>query len=150
MKALTLQDDAPKNPTPWLTLVEYDLKKIETRRNWMNRSHRGDTLLTASATSRTPNAGKAVCVVDIYDIVPMTTEHELDACIEVFEFAWALKTRNLRWLSRKFPVKGTLGIFDVEMPADVTLREASKFELSYPQYPFYLKDIFSSQFNFDK
>ncbi|ARK08834.1 hypothetical protein A6C57_00110 [Fibrella sp. ES10-3-2-2] len=119
MNAITLQDNAPKNPTPWLSLVEYRIKTIETRRNWIRRNHRGDTLFTGSATSRTPNAGLAVCVANIVDIVPMAEVHETDACITVFDNAWALMLADLRWLTRKFPVKGSLGIFKVKVPADV-------------------------------
>lgn len=139
MKAITLQDDASKNPVPWCTLVEYQVKTIETRRNWINRRHRGDTLFTASASSRTPNAGLAVCVVNIYDIVPMTEVHEEDACIAVFDHAWALMLKDLRWLSRKFAVKGALGVFDVDVPADVSIYTPDPSLLLPKAFPDYLK-----------
>jgi len=140
MKAITLQDDAPKNPVPWLSLVEYGVKTIETRRNWMNRSHRGDTLFTASATSRTPNAGLAVCVANVIDIVPMTEAHEEQACIKLFDGAWVLILTDLRWLSRKFAVKGALGIFEVDMPADVIICQPDPEQLLPRHFPQYLKD----------
>ncbi|RYC70752.1 hypothetical protein [Spirosoma sordidisoli] len=139
MKAITLQDDAPSNPVCWLSLVEWGIKTIETRSNWMNRSHWGDTILTGSATSRTPNAGLAVCVVNIIDIVPMTREHEEKACIEVYENARALITTDLRWLSRKFPVKGSLGVFNLDMPADVQIITPTPEDLNPANYPDYLK-----------
>lgn len=139
MKAMALQDDAPKNPVPWLSLVEYSIKTIETRRNWMNRSHRGDTLFTASATSRTPNAGLAVCVANVVDIVRMTKAHEEAANIAVFDHAWALILEDLRWLSRKFPVKGSLGVFEVEVPDDVEFVTPTAEQLAAQNLPDYLK-----------
>lgn len=146
MKAMTLQDDAPKNPTPWLTLVEYNIKTIETRRNWMRRQHRGDTLLTASATSRSPNAGLAVCVVNVVDIVPMTVAHEQAACISVFDNGWALILEDLRWLSRKFPVKGALGVFDVEVPGDVTIYKPDPALLMPHEFPLHLRKFIREHF----
>ena len=139
MKAITLQDDSPGNQTPWLSFVEYGIKTIETRRNWKLKNHRGDTLFTASASSNTPNAGLAVCMATIVDIVPMTKAHEEAACINVFENGSALILENLRWLSRKFPVKGALGIFDVELPADVTFYTPPVELLQPKQYPAYLR-----------
>ncbi|MBO0947321.1 ASCH domain-containing protein [Fibrella forsythiae] len=143
MKAITLQDDAPKNPVPWLTLVEYKIKTIETRRNWNRPKHRGDTLFTASATSRTPNAGLAVCVANVVDIVPMTGYHEADACIELFDNAWALILEDLRWLTRKFPVKGALGIWEADVPADVEFYVPDPSQLLPSVYPDYLKTLIS-------
>lgn len=151
MKAITLQDDARKNPTPWLSLIEYGMKPIETRRNWIFKKHRGDTLFTASATSRTPNAGLACCVANVVDIVPMTEAHELDACIRLFDGASALILEDLRWLSRKFAVKGKLGVFEVEVPTDVKIYEPTTEQLlTVPNYlidflksnkPFYCEEL---------
>lgn len=146
MKAMTLQDDASKNPVPWLTMVEYKIKTIETRMNWMRRQHRGNTLLTASATSRTPNAGLAVCVVNVIDIVPMTEVHVEAACIGVADNRWALILDDLRWLSRKFPVKGALGVFDVQLPADVTFYKPDPHLLTPREYPEYFKKFIREHF----
>lgn len=135
MNAITLQDDAKKNPTPWLSMVEYEIKGIETRRNWIRKNHQGDTLLTGSATSRTPNAGKAVCVVKVVDIVPMTHAHEFKACIRLFDGASALILDDVRWLSRKFDVKGALSVFDIAIPADVEIYAPTTTQLlTLPDY----------------
>ncbi|WP_338871761.1 hypothetical protein WBJ53_26230 [Spirosoma sp. SC4-14] len=142
MKAITLQDNCPKNPTPWLSLVEYKVKTIETRKNWIYRSYRGDTLFTASACSRTPNAGLAVCVANVVDIVPMTKAHEEEACIQVFDNGWALILDDLRWLSRKFPVLGKLGVFEVDLPPDVTFFTPSAESFKPQQMPVYLRNFF--------
>jgi hypothetical protein len=129
MRALTLHDDTRKNPVPWLSLVEYKYKTIETRSNWNFKSFRGDLLLTGSADSRTLNKGLACCVVKVVDIVPMKAEHEKRACIEVYPNAWALITEDLRWLTRKFPVKGFQGVFNIDVPKGVELYEPSEADL---------------------
>nr|WP_293837507.1 ASCH domain-containing protein [uncultured Arsenicibacter sp.] len=119
MKAITLSDNSPKNPTPWLSLVEFGFKTIETR-VWKT-SYRGDLLLCGAADSRTPNKGLATCIVKVVDCVPMEKIHEIDACIEAYPKAWAWITEDLRWLSEKFPVKGSLGFFNVDIPAKVEI-----------------------------
>lgn len=138
MNAITLQDNSKDNPTPWLTLVEYLIKPIESRRNWIRRKHRGDTLFTGSASSRTPNAGLAVCVANVVDIIPMTEVHEQGACIKVYDNAWALMLEDLRWLTRKFPVKGALGVFDIQVPSDVEFYTPTWEQLT--TYPNHLAD----------
>ncbi len=139
MKAITLQDDSAHNPHPWLTLVEYKLKTIESRKNWIMRNHRGQTLFTGSKSSRTPNAGLAACVANVVDIMPMTEAHEDEACIKVYVGAWALILEDLRWLTRKFPVKGALGVFDVDVPSDVSFYAPTPEQLHPKAYPAYLR-----------
>lgn len=60
--------------------------------------------------------------VNLYDIQEMTEEHEQSACCKVYPKAKAWFTDNLRPLSRKFPVKSKLSIFEVELPDDVTYK----------------------------
>lgn len=79
-----------------------------------------DCLLCGSASSLTENAGMATCVVEIYQCLPFTEEFEDTVCCEVYP-GFVYRTRNLRWLSRKFPVKGQLGFFTIDLPSDVTL-----------------------------
>jgi hypothetical protein len=114
MKALTLKD---YTEAPYATWVEKGIKTLETR-TWATR-HRGDLLITCSGSSKSPNSGKALCVVEVVDCIPMTEEHEAAACCKLYPGAWAWVLRNLRPLSRKFRVKGQLQIFDVELPSDV-------------------------------
>lgn len=121
LKALTLSDNSPKNPYPWLSLMEYGFKTIETRSRITH--NRGDLLLCGAADSRTPNKGLATCVVKILDCQPMQTIHEQQACIQVAPGRWAWITGELRWLSRKFPVRGGQGFFYVDVPDDISLIE---------------------------
>jgi hypothetical protein len=116
MKALTLKD---YSETPYATWVEQGLKTLETRT--YPTKHRGDLLITCSASSKTLNAGRAVCVVEVVDCYPMTKEHEQAACCELYPRAWCWELKNLRQLSRKFRVKGQLQIFEVELPSDVQI-----------------------------
>ena len=139
LKALTLSDNSPKNPTPWLSLVEYLFKTIETRTRLTH--YRGDLLLCGAADSRTANKGLAVCVVTILDCQPMQVSHQERAFIEVAPGRYAWITGNLRWLSRKFPVKGGQGFFYVDVPDDVQLIEPDPEAIA--QYPAYLEPFVS-------
>lgn len=124
MLALSLIDYNKKNPSPWLSMVEAWVKKDESRTKPMPKTERFtlpfDCLLCASASSLTPNAGLAVCVVEFYECVKFTKEYEATVCCEVYD-GWVYRMRNLRWLSRKFPVLGQMGFYEVELPSDVML-----------------------------
>lgn len=122
IKALCLCDYGT-DETNYATLIEKGIKDIETRL-W-GTNFRGDLLITCSQSSKSPNAGLAVCVVTITSIEDMTSEHEERACCKLYwsekgKVAKAWHLANLRPLSRKFPVKSKLSIFDVELPDDVT------------------------------
>lgn len=116
LKAICLKDYGTAE-TNYATLVELGIKTEETR-TWGTK-FRGDLLITCSKSSKSPNAGKALCVVTIEDCREMTKEHEKDACIEVYPKAKAWKMTNLRPLSEKFPVKSSLSLFDVEIPEGI-------------------------------
>ena len=128
MKALTLKDYG--GDENFATLVEQGFKKIETRKCKTN--YRGDILICCSKSSiadydidtrktiKSPNAGLALCVVKLLDIVPMTEDHVDCACCDLYDGAYAWILEDLRLLSRKFPVKGALRLFDVDIPNDVT------------------------------
>ena len=124
MKAITLIDDNPANPSPWASLMEAGVKTIETR-TWpvpakLQPQMPFDLLICASASSRTANKGLAVCVVEVYGCEKLTTAHERGACCDVYEgYGWL--TRNLRWMSSKFAVKGKLGVYDVKLPENITI-----------------------------
>lgn len=124
MLALSLIDYNKKNPSPWLSMVECWVKKDESRTKPMPKTERFtlpfDCLLCASASSQTTNAGLAVCVVEFYECVKFTKEYEETVCCPVYD-GWVYRMRNLRWLSRKFPVKGMMGFYEIDLPADVTL-----------------------------
>lgn len=123
IKALCLQDYGSPE-TNYATLMELGIKTIETR-VWGTK-YRGDLLIVCAKSAKSPNAGLALCVVNLSDIQVMTEEHEDRACIKVYPKAKAWLTENLRPLSRKFPVKSKLSIFEVELPEDVTYESGEK------------------------
>jgi len=57
-------------------------------------------------------SGRQICVVELYDIQPMTAEHEKAALCDVYPGAYSWFIRNVRPVSI-LPVKGQLGLFDV-------------------------------------
>ena len=117
MKALSIKN-------PWAIIIEKGLKTIETRK-WKT-DYRGDLLICVSKKEDmncSPNDfeclyqktnGKALCVVELYDCVPMTEEHQEDACCGLYDGAWAWKLRNLRKI-KSFPIKGQLRLFNLSV-----------------------------------
>lgn len=114
MKALSLLDN---QEAPWATLIALGIKTIETR-TW-NTSHRGDVLICVSKRSRSPFAGKAICIVSIDDCIEMTSEHEQGACVPVFDRAKSWMISKVR-LIKPFDVKGQQRLFDVDVPDDIS------------------------------
>jgi hypothetical protein len=104
MKAISLKQ-------PWANLVASGKKTIETRK-WTTK-YRGDLVICSSQNPKIEPYGKAICVVELYDIKPMIKEHEEKACIKVYPGAYAWFTRNLRPINPPIPVKGSLGIFNL-------------------------------------
>lgn len=104
---------------PWANLITTGKKTIETRK-WTTK-YRGDLVICSSQTPKIEPFGKALCIVELYDIKPMTKEHEKAACIKVYKGAYAWFLRNLRPISPPFSVKGQLGIFEIEIPETVKI-----------------------------
>lgn len=104
--------------TNYATLVLQQIKKLETR-TWSTK-YRGDLLITCSKSSKSPYAGKAICVVKLGEIEPMEKHHEKDACIGVYPKAKVWHLSEVRQLNRMFNIKSQLSIFQVELPDDVT------------------------------
>lgn len=133
MKALSIRQ-------PWAEMIVQRLKKIETR-TWQT-DYRGDLLICAGAkpddwlTIRPETThpklgtwcdapdprdsdfeqfyhfGKAICIAELYHIEPMTEDHQIEACCDVYPGAFAWHLRNIRPI-QPFPVKGRLGLFEV-------------------------------------
>lgn len=104
-------------------------KLIETR---MNRlfSYRGDVVICCGASkSIGENAGKALCIVEIWKGRPMlNTPEEVEACcIEWHPDRKSLLLRNWRHFSRDFFFaqraikKNFQGIFSIAIPEDVKI-----------------------------
>jgi len=106
-KAISLQQ-------PWANLVATGKKTIETRK-W-STNYRGDLVICSSQNPKIEPYGKALCIVELYDVKPMTKEHEKEACIQVYPKAHAWFLRNLRPINPPIPVKGALSIFNLELP----------------------------------
>lgn len=106
-KALSLQQ-------PFANLVASGKKTIETRK-W-GTSYRGDIVICSSKKPAVHPAGCALCIVELYRVEPMKKAHEKAACCKVYPRAQSWFLRNLRVFKKPVPVKGALGLFDVELP----------------------------------
>jgi hypothetical protein len=123
---LVLKDDMFNH---WATWMEEGKKTIETR--FVRFKYRGDLIICCGNKSKTRNSGLAVCMVELYDVVPMTKEHEAGACIDAIPGRIAHLTRNLRHFNRKFKftpqrVSGSFQtIFQGHLPDDVIIIKKS-------------------------
>ena len=116
LKAISLQQ-------PYANLVASGRKTIETR-VW-GTSYRGDLLICASLSGVGEPKGLALCVVELYLIRPMTPADAAAACIDLYPRAQAWLTRNRRVLKQPFPVKGRLGLYEVEVDESALEFEAA-------------------------
>jgi len=113
MKALSVKQ-------PWAGYIACGSKTIETR-TWETK-YRGLVLICASQKPEkfgpeyfhpevTKITGKALCVAEIVDCVPLEKKHEEKAFCRAYDgYAWMLE--NIRPIA-PFPVKGQLGLFNV-------------------------------------
>lgn len=116
MKALSIKQ-------PWASLIDSGAKTVEVR-SWSTR-YRGPLLVCAGASPMRGFAwkskallGKALCVVNLVDVVSFDREKHGEACcipedmLHMVDghFAWILE--DVREIE-PFEVKGQLGIFDV-------------------------------------
>src|SRR3990167_11355758 len=101
---------------PWANLVASGEKTIETRK-WSTK-YRGDLIICSSQNPKIEPYGKALCIVELFDIKPMTKKDEKKACIKFYPGAYSWFLRNLRPISPPSPVKGSLGIFNIKLHLD--------------------------------
>ena len=87
-------------------------KTIETR-TWTTK-YRGTILLCASKNPKSILSGHAFATAELYKIETMTKDHERQAQCEVYPgaFSWFLK--NVKKVPELIPVKGQLGLFEVD------------------------------------
>jgi len=92
-------------------------KTIETR-TWPT-SYRGELVICSTKKPRVGNlaCGKALCIVKVQACVRMTEAHEERACCKVYHGAWAWILSDVRRIDA-FPVSGSQGFFDVEVPRE--------------------------------
>lgn len=109
VRALSLQQ-------PFANWVATGRKSIETRK-W-TVSHRGDILICASQSGMGEPKGVALCLVELYAIRPMVASDAKAACVDLYPRANAWLLRNRRVLREPFPIKGSLGLFRLEIDPD--------------------------------
>lgn len=125
MKAISIKQ-------PWAWAIANGHKTIETR-TWPTK-YRGEILIVASKTpdrkmldwfekevgsekaKELLEYGKALCVANLTDCRLMTKADEDAAMCDVYDRAHAWLLEDIRKLEKTFPVKGQLGIYEVEMP----------------------------------
>lgn len=112
---------------PYAEWVKTQKKTIETRMN-KKFKYRGDLVICCGKTNSVgPNAGKAICVVDLYDVRDMIVEDEAAACIEWAHGRVSYLLRNWRYFNREFEfslqrISGPFqGIFQITLPDDVII-----------------------------
>lgn len=105
---------------PWANLVASGKKSIETRR-WSTK-YRGDLVICSSQTPKIHPAGYALCIVELYDVRPMVKADEGRACIKVYPKAHSWFLRNIRPIDPIVPVKGALGIYNLDLDSGEVLK----------------------------
>ena len=105
MKALSMKQ-------PWANLIASGKKTIETLK-WKTR-YRGNLLIVSSKKPNIEPAGCAVAVVTLVDCRDMIIADEEAACCRLYPCANAWVLSNIKPVE-PFPVKGELGIFDVDL-----------------------------------
>lgn len=106
MKALSIKQ-------PWANLIASGDKTIETRL-WAT-DYRGPLLIVSSKTPNIHPAGYALAVAELIDCRPMTTADEVAARCGRYPGAYSWVLTKIRRIPI-FPVRGKLGIYDVETP----------------------------------
>lgn len=124
MNALILND---YDNAMYATWVMQRKKTIETRMNKLF-SYRGDLVICCGKTNSIGNnAGKALCIVDLYEGRKMIKEDEAAACIEWHPKRTAHLLRDWRYFSYNFDfspcrVSGAFqSIFQIEIPSFVKI-----------------------------
>lgn len=119
MKALSLKQ-------PWANMIADGSKTIETRK-W-STDYRGPLLIVSSKKPDLKNFpemnvegngphGHAVAVVRLVGCRPMEHGDEADAGCEMYPGAVAWLLEDAKRI-KPFPVKGSLGLYDVEIKED--------------------------------
>ena len=98
---------------PWANLVATGKKTTETRK-WSTK-YRGDLVICSSQTPKIEPYGKALCIVELYNVRPMEKKDEKMTCIKLYPKAQSWFLRNLRRIDPPIPVKGSLSIFDLKI-----------------------------------
>lgn len=98
---------------PYANWVADGSKTLETR-TWYTH-YRGDLLICSALKGQGEPKGVAVCLVELADIWPMRKEDEQAARVKWGSGLYAWELTNRRVLGSPFPVKGKLGLFNIEI-----------------------------------
>jgi hypothetical protein len=122
-KALILNDYPG---APYATWIRNGEKTIETR--YRSFRYTGDIVICCGKTNSVGNnAGKALCIVDLWKIRPMKKADEKAAGVKFNPHIKSFLLRNWRHFSREFDfapqrVSGAWqSLFDIEIPDDVEI-----------------------------
>ena len=118
MKAISIKQ-------PWANMIASGEKTIETRK-WFT-AYRGKLLVVSSKRPAIPPAGYALAIADLVDCRMMRPEDERRACCEPYQDAWSWFLENIQPIVPK-PVKGRLGLYDVEVEIELAALDAEKGE----------------------
>ena len=113
---------------PYATQVMERIKSVETRMRRLSKFIGEFVICCDKGKSKdSPNAGKALCIVDVEKFRPMTKEDEDAACIECAEGRFAYPLSNWQYFSYNFQfsdyyVSGSYqGIFQIRIPDFVNI-----------------------------
>lgn len=106
MKAISIKE-------PWASMILSGKKTIETR-TWQTL-HRGFILLCASKNPKSDISGMAFATAELTECLTMIEDDEKLACCEIYPRANSWFLENIKKI-KPFPVKGQLGLFNVEIP----------------------------------
>jgi hypothetical protein len=122
-KALIMNDYPGAPYAEWIKTGE---KTIETR--YKNFNYRGDVVICCGKTNSVgKNAGKALCIVELWKIRPMQKGDEKAAGVKFDPNLKCFLLRNWRHFSRDFDfssqrISGAWqSLFDITIPEDVTI-----------------------------
>lgn len=104
MKALSIKE-------PWASMILSGKKVIETR-TWKT-NYRGPILLCASKSPKSKISGMAFAIAELTACMPMVKDDERFACCDNYPNANSWFLENIKKI-KPFPVKGQLGLFEVE------------------------------------
>ncbi len=105
--------------SPYAQQIIKGVKKFEIR-SWPTK-YRGTLVITVSKDPVSPESGTAIGLVDVVDCRAAEPADAEAACLDAIaqgSYAWVLE--NPRPIAA-FPVKGKLGIFNLDVPADLLL-----------------------------
>lgn len=106
MKAVSVKN-------PWAMMIR-DRRKTKETRTWATK-YRGPLLIVSSKTPANQGpAGVALATCNLVGCRPMTKADESDACCPIYPGAYVWILEDIEPIRTPFPVKGQLGIYEVE------------------------------------